>query len=71
MMPSKAGPTKALKRPRGRTGGGIVIAYRNSVSQAGVLRFPDTPIICLKVSDDIDAVIWVKNDSIISTLFLT
>ena len=23
-------------------------------------RFPDTPIMCLKVSDDIDAVIWVK-----------
>ena len=36
-----------------------------TVSGAGVLRFPDTPIMCLRVSDDIDAVIWVKNASII------
>ena len=28
---------------------------------AGVLCFPDTPIMCLRVSHDIDAVIWVKN----------
>ena len=43
------------------------------VSGAGVLRVPDTPIMCLnlRVSDDIDAVIWVKNTAIISTLFLT
>ena len=32
-----------------------------TVSEAGVLCFPDTPIICLRVSHDIDAVIWVKN----------
>ena len=32
-----------------------------SVSGAGVLCFPDTPIMCLRVSHDIDAVIWVKN----------
>ena len=32
-----------------------------TVSGAGVLRFPDTPIMCLRVSHDIDAVNWVKN----------
>ena len=32
-----------------------------TVSGAGVLCFPDTPIMCLRVSYDIDAVIWVKN----------
>ena len=32
-----------------------------TVSGAGVLCFPNTPIICLRVSHDIDAVIWVKN----------
>ena len=31
-----------------------------TVSGAGVLCFPDTPIMCLRVSHDIDAVIWVK-----------
>ena len=41
-----------------------------TVSGAGVLRLPDYPIMCLRVSDDIDAVIWVKNAYIISTLFL-
>ena len=25
-----------------------------------MLRFPNNPIMCLRVSDDIDAVIWVK-----------
>ena len=42
-----------------------------TVSGAGVLRFSDIPIMCLRVSDDIDAVIWVKNAWITSTLFLT
>ena len=32
-----------------------------TVSIAGVLCFLDTPIMCLRVSHDIDAVIWVKN----------
>ena len=32
-----------------------------TVSGAGVLCFPDTPIMCLRVLHDIDAVIWVKN----------
>ena len=32
-----------------------------TVSGAGVLCFPDTPIMSLRVSHDIDAVIWVKN----------
>ena len=32
-----------------------------TVSGAGVLCFPDIPIMCLRVSHDIDAVIWVKN----------
>ena len=32
-----------------------------TVSGARVLRLPDTLIMCLRVSDDIDAVIWVKN----------
>ena len=26
-----------------------------------MLRFSDTPIMCLRASDDNDAVIWVKN----------
>ena len=42
-----------------------------TVSESGVLRFSDIPIMCLKVPDDIDAVIWVKNAYTISTLFLT
>ena len=32
-----------------------------TISGAGVLCFPDTPIMCLRVSHDIDAVIRVKN----------
>ena len=32
-----------------------------TVSETGVLCFSDTPIMCLRVSDDIDAVIWVEN----------
>ena len=36
-----------------------------------MLRFSDIPVMCLRVSDDIDAVIWVKNAWTISTLFLT
>ena len=32
-----------------------------TVSEAGVFCFPDTPIMCLRVSHDIDAVIWVEN----------
>ena len=32
-----------------------------TVSGVGMLCFPDTPIMCLRVSHDIDAVIWVKN----------
>ena len=35
-----------------------------TVSGAGVLCFPDTSIMCLRVSHDIDAVIWVKNTKI-------
>ena len=31
------------------------------VSGTGVLCFPDTPIMYLRVSHGIDAVIWVKN----------
>ena len=31
-----------------------------TVSGAGVLCFLDIPIMCLRVSHDIDAVIWVK-----------
>ena len=42
-----------------------------TVSGAGVLRLPDTLIMCLRVSNDIDTVIWVKNAEIISTLFLS
>ena len=42
-----------------------------TVARAGVLRFSDIPIMCLRVSDDIDAVIWVKNAWTTSTLFLT
>ena len=32
-----------------------------TVSGAGVLCFPDSQIMCLRVHHDIDAVIWVKN----------
>ena len=32
-----------------------------TVSGAGVLRFSDIPIMCLRASDDNGAVIWVKN----------
>ena len=32
-----------------------------AVSGTGVLCFPDTPMMSLGVSHDIDAVIWVKN----------
>ena len=35
-----------------------------------MLRFSDISIMCLRVSDDIDAVIWVKNATTILTLFL-
>ena len=42
-----------------------------TVSGAGMLRFSDIPMMCLKVCDDIDAVIWVKNAETILTLFLT
>ena len=36
-----------------------------------MLRFSDIPIMCLKICDDVDVVIWVKNAWTISTLFLT
>ena len=53
-------------------GGKISFIYGTvTVSESGMLRFSDIPIMCLKVSDDIDAVIWVKNAQTISTLFLT
>ena len=32
-----------------------------TVSGAEVLRLPDTLIMCLRVSDNIDAMVWVKN----------
>ena len=61
--PRKTKPTKDLKRPRGGTGRGVAKLFLRSatVSGAGVLRYPNTPVMCLRVSDDIDAVIWVKN----------
>ena len=73
ILPEKTRPTKDLKRPRGGTGGGGTKSFLRTVtvSGAGVLCFPDTPIMCLRVSHDIDAVVWVKNTWIISTLFLT
>ena len=52
---------KDLKRPRGGTGVGKSVFHTVTVSGAGVLSFPDTPFICLRVSEYIDAVIWVKN----------
>ena len=68
-------PTKDLKKPmQGRNGNGGRVAKlflrTVTVSGAGVLRLPDTLIMCLRVSDDIDAVIWVKNTLIVSTLLL-
>ena len=36
-----------------------------------MLRFSDIPIMCVRISDDIDDVIRLKNASTISTLFLT
>ena len=54
---------KDLKRPWGGMGRGVAKLFLRTatVSGTGVLRFPDTPIMCLRVSDDIDDVIWVKN----------
>ena len=44
-----------------REGGVAKLFLRTvTVSGAGVLRLPDTLIMCLRVFD-IDAVIWVKN----------
>ena len=61
--PRKTKPTKDLKRPRGGTGRGVAKLFLcpATVSGAGVLRCPNTLIMCLRVSDDIDAVIWVEN----------
>ena len=54
---------KKLEDTWGRNGGEEAKLFLRTitVSGAGVLRFPDTPIMCLRVSDDIDTVIWVKN----------
>ena len=51
-----------FKEAQGRNGqgGGKIVLRTATVSGAGVLHFPDTPIMCFRVSDDIDAVIWVK-----------
>ena len=71
ISPRKTKPTKALEA-QGRNGEGVAKLFLRpaTVSEAGVLRYPNTPVMCLRVSDDIDAVIWVKNAYIISTLFL-
>ena len=63
MLPRKTRPTKDLKRPRGGTGGGEAKLFLRTVtvSGAGMLRFSDIPIMCLRVFDDVDAVNWVKN----------
>ena len=72
ILSRKTRPMKDFKEAQGRNGGEAKSFLRTvAVSGAGVLCFPDTPIICLRVSHDIDAVIWVKNTQIISTLFLT
>ena len=73
LLPRKTKPTKDLKRPRGGTGRGVAKLFLRTAtaSGAGVLRFPDTPIMSLRVSHDIDSVTWVKNAWIISTLFLS
>ena len=61
-----------FEEARGQNAGGAKLFLRIvTVSGAGVLRFPYTPIMCLRVSDDIDAAIWVKNAHIISSLFLS
>ena len=56
-------PTKDLGKPRDGTGRGVAKLFLRTVtvSGAGVVRLPDTLIMCLRVSDEIDAVIWVKN----------
>ena len=71
ILPRKTRPTKHLKRPRGVTGRGAKLFLRTvTVSGAGVLRFSYIPIMCLRVADNIDAVIWEKNAKTVSTLFL-
>ena len=64
-----------FKEAQGRNGGGggkeKLFLRTVTVSGAGVLRVPHNPIMCLIVYHDIDAVFWVKNTWIISTLFLT
>ena len=63
VLPKRTRPTKDLKRTKGGTGGKEAKLFLStvSVSGAGVLRFSDIPIMCLRVSNDTDAVIWVKN----------
>ena len=53
------------------SGRSLCLNFAFAISGAGVLRFLDIRIMCLRVSDDIDAAIWIKNARTISTLFLT
>ena len=65
ILPRKTRPTKDLKRSWGGTEGGdeIVFTHRNCL-RSWSAPFPShlDYSLCLRVSDDIDAVIWVKND---------
>ena len=44
-----------------REGRAKLVLRTVTVSESGMLRFSDIPIMCLKVSNDIGAVLWVKN----------
>ena len=54
---------QGLKEAQGRNGEWEAKSLLRTVtvSGGGVLCFPDIPIMCLRVSHDYDAVIWVKN----------
>ena len=51
------------RSPGAEREGGVAKLFLRTITvlEVVVLRLPDTLIMCLRVSDDIDAVIWVKN----------
>ena len=53
---------KKFEEAQGQNERGAKLFLRTvTVSGAGVLHLADIPIMCLRVCNDIDAVIWVKN----------
>ena len=60
ILPRKTRPNKDVKRSGGETEGGskIVFTYRNCLWSWSA-SFPRHPDYCLRVSDDIDALIYL------------